>query len=252
MGVVYRARDERLGREVAVKVLPAKALADPEARKRFRREAQALAKLNHPHIAAVFDFDTEGGVDFLVIELVEGMTLADLLAGPMSERQVVDLGSQLATALEEAHERGVIHRDLKPGNIIVNAKGQAKVLDFGLAKLLRPETESTATETKTVAGTLPYMAPEQLRGQMVDPRTDIYALGVILYEISTGRRPFEASVSTALIDDILHKPLVPPRRVCPQLSAAGLRLCRFGAGGESRGPAERVEGDREATLRLSL
>jgi TolB-like protein/tRNA A-37 threonylcarbamoyl transferase component Bud32/Flp pilus assembly protein TadD len=220
MGVVYRARDERLDREVAVKVLPAKALADPVARKRFRREAQALAKLNHPHIAAVFDFDTEGGVDFLVIEFVEGMTLADLLAArPMPEKQVVDLGSQLAAALEEAHERGVIHRDLKPGNIIVNAKGQAKVLDFGLAKLLRPGTESTATETNTVAGTLPYMAPELLRGEMVDPRTDIYALGVILYEISTGRRPFEASVSTALIDDILHKPLVPPRRVCPHVSA---------------------------------
>ena len=160
MGEVYRATDTQLERDVALKVLPAGTLADEAARKRFRKEALALAKLNHPHIATVFEFGTQDGVDFLVMELVEGVTLSDKLAmGPLGEKEITRLGMQLAEALEEAHEQGVVHRDLKPGNVMVTPKGQAKILDFGLAKLLRPVSETATTEsfteTQGVAGTLP-------------------------------------------------------------------------------------------------
>jgi serine/threonine protein kinase/Tfp pilus assembly protein PilF len=223
MGVVYRAHDERLDRDVALKVLPAGMLADDAARRRLRREAQALARLNHPHIETVHDFDTDDAVDFLVMELVPGPTLADrLLSGPLDEREVVRLGLQLAMALEEAHGLGVVHRDLKPGNIKITPKGQVKVLDFGLAALLRPAAESDATRSTsvvgTVAGTLPYMAPEQLRGQPVDARSDIYAAGVVLYEMATGRRPFQGRVTTEVTDAILHAAPPPPTRIRPELS----------------------------------
>jgi Tol biopolymer transport system component/predicted Ser/Thr protein kinase len=224
MGEVYRARDEHLGRDVALKVLPTGTLADEHARKRFRKEAQALSKLNHPNIATVFDFDTQDGTDFLVMELVEGMTLSDKLAGgPLPEKEITRLGMQLAEALEEAHERGVVHRDLKPGNVMVTPKGQAKILDFGLAKLLRPVSETATTEsfteTQGVAGTLPYMAPEQLRGSAPDHRSDIYSFGVVLYEMATGQRPFQERLATALANDIINKPPPPPGRLRPDLSS---------------------------------
>src|SRR5713101_3591710 len=169
MGLVYRAHDERLDRDVALKVLPAGALADDSARLRFRKEALALAKLAHPNIGMIFDFDTQDGVDFLAMEYIPGQSLAQKLrVGSLPEREILTLGAQVAAALEEAHDRGVVHRDLKPGNILVTPKGQAKVLDFGLAKLLRLQGDAEATQTFTeaqdVAGTLPYMAPEQLRG----------------------------------------------------------------------------------------
>ncbi len=225
MGEVYRARDEHLGRDVALKVLPAGTLGDEHARKRFRKEAQALSKLSHPNIATVHDFDTQDGTDFLAMELVEGVTLSDkLAAGALSEKEITRLGMQLAEALEEAHERGVVHRDLKPGNVMVTAKGQAKVLDFGLAKLVRPDVASATaptesfTETQAAAGTLPYMAPEQLRGETVDARTDIHALGAVLYEMATGQRPFQERLATALVDDIMHKPPPLPGRLKPDLS----------------------------------
>src|SRR5580693_694014 len=173
MGEVYRARDPRLDREVALKILPAGLLADEAARRRFRKEALALAKLSHSHIAVIHDVGEEAGVDYLVMECVPGQSLAEKLkSGSLPEKEVASLGAQIAEALEEAHEHGVIHRDLKPGNIMVTPKGQAKVLDFGLAKLLRPAAETTATEsfteTQGIAGTLPYMAPEQLTGEAVD------------------------------------------------------------------------------------
>ena len=228
MGEVYRARDERLERDVALKVLPAGTLTDEHARKRFRKEALALSKLNHPNIATVFDFDTQDGTDFLVMELVEGVTLSDKLAGgPLLEKEITRLGMQLAEALEEAHERGVVHRDLKPGNVMVTPKGQAKILDFGLAKLVRPDVASATattesfTETQAVAGTLPYMAPEQLRGEQVDARSDIYATGAVLYEMATGQRPFPETHGPRLTDAILHQaPRLPSglnRRVSPVL-----------------------------------
>jgi len=227
MGEVYRAHDERLDRDVAIKVLPVDRLADEAARKRFRKEALTLSKLNHPHIATIFDFDTQDGVDFLVMEFVHGETLKEKLkSGPLAEKEVTRLGTQVATALEEAHEQGMAHRDLKPSNVALTAKGDAKVLDFGIAKLLQSEkdvaeaaTVDTLTETMGVAGTLPYMAPEQLRGKEVDGRTDIYALGTVLYEMATGRRPFKAPTSTALVGDIQHKAPRPPRETNQRVSA---------------------------------
>ncbi|MFY9585078.1 MAG: serine/threonine-protein kinase, partial [Candidatus Acidiferrales bacterium] len=230
MGVVYRAHDDRLERDVALKVLPTGTLADEAARKRFRKEALALAKLGHPNIGVIHDFDTQDGVDFLVMEYIAGATLAErIAAGALPEKEVLALGAQIAAALEEAHEHSVVHRDLKPGNILVTPKGQAKVLDFGLAKLLRPSgpragetaTTETVSDTAVVAGTLPYMSPEQLRGEPADARADIYATGAVLYEMATGQRPFREGLASRLTDAILHQPPVPPRtlngRISPEL-----------------------------------
>lgn len=224
MGVVYRARDEHLGRDVAIKVLPAGILADEDARRHFRREAETLSKLNHAHIAVIYDFDTQEGIDFLVMEYVPGQSLAEKLrGGSLPEKVVVELGEQIGQALQEAHEHGVVHRDLKPGNVVVTPKGQVKVLDFGLAKMLQPATEDAATAPLTqahrAAGTLPYMAPEQLRGDPVDERTDIWSLGTLLFEMATGKRPFDATISTRVSDDILHAPPHAPRTHNPRLSA---------------------------------
>jgi len=253
MGEVYRARDEHLNRDVAVKVLPPGTLADDAARKRFHKEALALSKLNHPNIATVHDFDTEDGVDFLVMEHIAGVTLAEKLAGgPLPEQEVARLGTEVAAALEEAHEHGVVHRDLKPRNIKVTPKGQVKVLDFGLARLLKPfsETGSTEslTETHALAGTLPYMAPEQLRGQPADARSDIWALGVVLYEAATGARPFQggsgAEVSAAILRE---RPRAWPPRVPVQLQQVIERCLekepgrRYQRAGEVRAALEAVQ-----------
>jgi serine/threonine-protein kinase len=232
MGIVYRARDERLERDVALKVLPAAALANEAARKRFRKEALALSRLNHPNIAAVYDFDTEEGADFLVMEHIQGVTLSQKLAGGLlPEKEVAALGVQIAAALEGAHERGVVHRDLKPGNILVTLKGQAKVLDFGLATLVRPAEQPLRTEALSqehpVVGTLPYMAPEQLRGEAVDARSDIYAAGSVLFEMATGQRPFPHDNAARLIDAIQHEAPPAPsgfnRRISPALDAIVLK-----------------------------
>ena len=231
MGVVYLARDEQLDRDVAVKVLPSGTLSDDSTRRHFRKEALALAKLNHPHIETVYDFGTQDGVDYLVMEYLPGKTLADRLAtGAFPEKDVIDLGMQIASALEEAHERGIVHRDLKPANIAVTAKGYAKILDFGLAKLLRATEEETTevfSDSKAAAGTLPYMPPEQLRGERVDGRADIYTIGAVLYEAATGLRPFREELASRLIDAILHQPVVSPRalnpRIAPELEAIILK-----------------------------
>ena len=223
MGVVYRAHDESLDRDVAIKVLPAGMLADETARKRFRKEALALAKLNHPNIEAVYEFNSQDDADFLVMEYIPGVTLSDkLAAGPLPEKEILRLGTQLAEGLAAAHEQNIVHRDLKPGNLRVIPDGRLKILDFGLARLVRPLTDvdvtASLTESKTIAGTLPYMAPEQLRGEPVDARTDIYAAGVVLYEMATGRRPFEHQLPTALAEEIQHKPAPPPGRLKTDLS----------------------------------
>jgi serine/threonine protein kinase len=225
IGVVYRARDLRLDRDVALKVLPAGTVADERARSRFRREALTLSQLNHPNIAVVHDFDSDEGVDFLAMEYVAGETLAAKLArGPLPEGEVVRLGTQIAEALEEAHERDIIHRDLKPGNVMVTPKGRVKVLDFGLAKLVRPIEVDAATASLaetgagTVMGTVPYMAPEQLQGKTVDGRADLYALGAVLYEMATGRRPFPDKQPTQLIAAILTQAPQPPRELNGQVS----------------------------------
>ncbi|HEX9902079.1 MAG TPA: protein kinase [Acidobacteriota bacterium] len=225
MGVVYRARDERLERDVALKALPAGALADEEMRKRFRREAMALSKLNHPNIATIHDFNTERDVDFLAMEYISGVTLGDRsLSGALPEAEVVSLGKQTAEALEAAHEQGIIHRDLKPGNIMVTPKGLVKVLDFGLAKLFQPSgtmdktLTRTGTGTQALTGTLPYMAPEQMEGREVDERTDIHALGAILYELATGKRPYPQETPSEVIQAILHKQPDMPRSMGAPIS----------------------------------
>jgi serine/threonine-protein kinase len=211
MGVVYRARDERLERDVALKVLPAGALADEETRKRFRREALALSKLNHPNIATIHDFNTERNMDFLSMEYISGATLsAKAVSGALPEAEVISLGKQAAEALDAAHEQGIIHRDLKPGNIMVTQKGLLKVLDFGLAKLLQPSDPADKTLSFTgstgLTGTIPYMAPEQLDGREVDARTDIHALGAILHELVTGKKPFPQETASEIMRAILDKP----------------------------------------------
>jgi eukaryotic-like serine/threonine-protein kinase len=209
MGVVYKAYDEHLEREVALKVLLPGLLAEEGARKRFRKEALALARLNHPNIATIFEFGHEGGADFLVTEYIPGITLdMKLSAGALGVEETVRLGTQLATGLAAAHEQGLIHRDLKPGNLRVTPDGLLKILDFGLAQLIPRASDDglTATQTRTqeIAGTLPYMAPEQLRGGMADARTDIWAAGVVLHEMVTGKRPFSESGTPLLINAILN------------------------------------------------
>jgi len=217
MGVVYKAEDTKLGRFVALKFLPDELFQDRYAVERFRQEARAASSLNHPYICTIHDIDEHEGRQFIVMELLEGQTLKHRIAGrPMEIEQVAKLGIQIAEALESTHAKGIVHRDIKPANIFVMDSKQAKVLDFGLAKLLRPVSELTLTEAFTepqsAGGTLPYMAPEQLRGQEVDSRTDIYALGVVLYEMTTGQRPFRDELPTQLSDAILHRPPPPPRR----------------------------------------
>ncbi|MGH9804602.1 MAG: protein kinase domain-containing protein, partial [Candidatus Acidiferrales bacterium] len=223
MGEVYRGRDDHLERDVALKVLPAGVLADEAARKRFRKEALALSKLNHPNIETVYDFGTQEGVDYLVLEYVPGVTLDDkLAAGPLGEKEVLTLATQLGEALAAAHGQAVLHRDLKPKNLRVTPDGRLKVLDFGLAKLLGSPTDDAATssvsETQGLVGTLPYMAPEQLRGEKADARTDLYAAGLVLYEMATGQRAFREDLAPRLTDAILHQALVLPRALNPRIS----------------------------------
>ncbi|MBZ5720489.1 MAG: protein kinase [Acidobacteriia bacterium] len=223
MGEVYRAHDEHLARDVAIKVLPPGTLIDESTRKHFRKEALTLSQLNHPNVATIHDFDTYQGVDFLVMEYIPGVTLSESLTkGPLPEKEVLRLGVQLAEGLAAAHEHGVVHRDLKPGNLRVTSDGRLKILDFGLAKLRRPVTDSAATEsfseTQTMAGTLPYMAPEQLLGGEIDARTDIHAAGSVLYEMATGQRPFAEVEGSQLIGAILRKPPLAPASLNPRVS----------------------------------
>jgi serine/threonine protein kinase/Flp pilus assembly protein TadD len=226
MGEVYRAQDEHLERKVAIKILPAGTLPDEAARRRFRQEALLLSKLEHPNIATIHDFDTEDGIDFLVTEYVAGATLSQKLAGgPLSEREIVRLGMQLAEGLAAAHEQGLAHRDLKPENLRITPDGRIKILDFGLARPMVPVGDITTAETAEIAdapgisGTLAYMAPEQLRGEPADARSDLYSAGVVLYEMATGRRPFAARLAPALIDAILNQAPLPPSRLRPGLSS---------------------------------
>lgn len=220
MGEVYRAHDLHLERDVAVKVLLRGALADPTARERFRREAHVLSRLSHPGVATIFDFATQDAMDFLVMEYVPGGTLQSRLQeGPLSLDEVIRLGTEIGDALEAAHRLGFLHRDLKPGNVVLTASGTPKILDFGLAGLLHASQSMTnLTQTGAVFGSLPYMAPEQLRGEPGDSRTDVYALGAILYEMTTGRRAFDKSRPEALMFEILHAASHPVRSLRPDAS----------------------------------
>jgi tetratricopeptide (TPR) repeat protein/predicted Ser/Thr protein kinase len=217
MGVVYRAHDERLDRFVALKILPAGALVDADSRKSFQSEAQVLAKLNHPNIATIYDFDSDSSTDFLVMELLTGETVAQKLsAGPLPLDQILKFGAQMAAGIAAAHQQGILHRDLKPGNLGLTADGRLKILDFGIAKLLESDPAAltrTLTGAGMVKGTLPYMAPEQLRAGGVDARTDIYAVGVVLYEMAAGKLPYPQLHTAVLIDNILNHPPPLPTRI---------------------------------------
>jgi serine/threonine protein kinase len=213
MGEVYRARDSRLGREVAIKVLPAAVANDPERLARFEREARVLASLNHPHIAQVYGLEGSAGTPALVMELVEGPTLAQLVSrnadSPMPLATVLTIGRQIADGLDAAHEKGIIHRDLKPGNIALTPQGDVKILDFGVAKTIHDAatTAAVATDAGAMLGTPAYMSPEQARGLAIDKRTDIWAFGCVLYELLTGRRPFAGTTASDSIAAVLeHEP----------------------------------------------
>jgi tetratricopeptide (TPR) repeat protein len=225
MGMVFRAHDERLRRDVAIKILHPGTLSDESARNRFRAEALTLSKLNHPNIASIYDFDTQDGIDFLVMELVPGHTLHHHIhSQPLVEREVIDIGMQIASALQDAHENGIVHGDLKPGNIAITPKHQVKILDFGLARRLRAdEAESTESLTRQGTGTLPYMAPEQFRGK-VDVRSDLWAVGTVLYEMATGRRCFTEPDLATLMEAILHHEPASPASLNRDISPGVDRL----------------------------
>ena len=221
MGIVYRAQDEHLERDVAIKVLPPGILNDDSARKRFRAEAHSLSKLNHPNIATVHDFDSQGDVDYLVMEYVPGKTLRDTISqGRLPLAETLALARQLAKGLMAAHERGLVHRDLKPENVRLTLDGRLKILDFGLAKLIRPLTDACTTESNisVVAGTLPYMSPEQVVGSAVDQRSDLFSLGVMLYEMVTGQRPHAELEVSGSIAALLQRRPMPPTKLTPNVS----------------------------------
>ncbi len=212
MGLVFRAHDEQLERDVAIKFLPPGLLSDDLARRRFHKEALTLARLHHPNIGTIYEFGSEEGSDYLVMECIPGTTLAErLVYGPLAEKEALAIAAQVAAAIEEAHEQGVVHCDLKPANVMLTPKGQVKVLDFGVARLAQRVVDESSTTTSSsdesglMAGTLPYMAPEQLFGEATDERTDIHAFGALLYEMITGRRAFPDFSVPRITEAVLHR-----------------------------------------------
>ncbi|MGB6641375.1 MAG: serine/threonine-protein kinase, partial [Thermoanaerobaculia bacterium] len=214
MGEVWRATDTKLGREVALKVLPAEMAANPERLDRFRREATMLAALDHPGIVTVHSVEESDGLHFLTMQLVDGESLDRLIPeGGLGVDRLLEIGTAVAEALAAAHDKGIVHRDLKPANVMVTSDGRVKVLDFGLAKIAASQPEEPlnsemATDLHTregvVMGTMPYMSPEQIAGRAVDQQTDVFSLGVVLYEMATGQRPFEGQSSAELASAILR------------------------------------------------
>jgi len=230
MGEVYRARDTRLDRTVAVKVLPTHLSSSPESRQRFEREAKTISQLSHPHICALHDVGREGDIEYLVMEYLEGETLADrLLMGPLPLEQTLRYGIEIADALDKAHRQGIVHRDLKPGNVMITKSG-VKLLDFGLAKAIAPAvlqssltalpTQAGLTQEGTILGTFQYMAPEQLEGKEADARTDIFTLGSVLHEMATGQKSFSGATQASLISSILRDEPRPISSVHPMSPAA--------------------------------
>jgi TolB-like protein/Tfp pilus assembly protein PilF len=255
MGEVYRATDTKLGRDVALKVLPASMAGDPERLARFQREARAIAALNHPHIVTIYSVDCADGVHFLTMELIEGAPLNQVIPeGGLPVGRLLEIGGALADALAAAHAKGIVHRDLKPANVMVTGEGRVKVLDFGLAKDLRPAdvvdatlTSVGRTEVGVVMGTPAYMSPEQVAGRAIDHRTDLFSLGVLLYEMASGRRPFEGVSSAELASSILRDPpraLAALRADVPAGLAGIIRRCL------EKDPRQRIQTAREIAAAL--
>jgi len=249
---VYRATDTKLGREVALKVLPTEMASNPDRLARFQREARAVAALNHPHIVTIYSVEEADGVHFLTMELVEGVSLdRRIAAGGLPVEQIIEIAGALAEALAAAHEKGIVHRDVKPGNVMVTDDGRVKVLDFGLAKDVGAESSTDATLTSAgrtqagiVMGTPAYMSPEQVSGRALDHRTDIFSLGVLLHEMATGRRPFEGTSSAELISSILRDsppPVTESRKDLPSDLARVIRRCL------EKDPRHRVQTARDVS-----
>ena len=264
MGEVYRARDTRLGRDVAVKVLPQHLSSNSEVRARFEREAKTVSSLNHPYICTLHDIGREGSTDYLVMELVDGETLAARIArGALPPSDVLRIGAQVSDALDRAHRAGVVHRDLKPGNIMLT-KGGVKLMDFGLARATgmvgttsssmtamtqSPTMAQPLTAEGTIVGTFQYMSPEQLEGKETDARGDIWALGCVLYEMATGARAFEGSNQASLISSIMRDQ---PRAMSELVPMAPPALDRVVSLCLAKDPDERYQSAHDVRLALDM